>query len=191
MNPEPHPLEPFLPEHARLLMLGSFPPPRKRWSMEFFYPNLQNDMWRIFGEIFFGDRERFLTPDRRAFDRAAIEAFCRERGVALYDTARVVRRLKENASDEFLEIVEPADLGALLRRIPECRDVVTTGGKAAAAAAAALGCDIPGVGDSVPFTFGDRALRLWRMPSSSRAYPRPVAWKAAFYKKAFAACGMC
>jgi len=36
---ERHPLEPFLPGNARLLMLGSFPPPRKRWSMEFFYPN--------------------------------------------------------------------------------------------------------------------------------------------------------
>lgn len=49
---EQHPLEPFLPAGARLLMLGSFPPQRKRWSMEFFYPNLQNDMWRIFGLLF-------------------------------------------------------------------------------------------------------------------------------------------
>ena len=36
MNSERHPLEPFLPENARLLMLGSFPPKRIRWSMEFF-----------------------------------------------------------------------------------------------------------------------------------------------------------
>ena len=51
MNSERHPLEPFLPENARLLMLGSFPPKRIRWSMEFFYPNLQNDMWRIVGYL--------------------------------------------------------------------------------------------------------------------------------------------
>ena len=38
MNSERHPLDPFLPSGARLLMLGSFPPQRKRWSMEFFYP---------------------------------------------------------------------------------------------------------------------------------------------------------
>ena len=56
MNSERHPLEPFLPENARLLMLGSFPPKRVRWSMEFFYPNLQNDMWRIMGLLFFGDK---------------------------------------------------------------------------------------------------------------------------------------
>ena len=54
---EEHPLEPFLPANAKLLMLGSFPPQKKRWSMDFFYPNLQNDMWRIFGLIFFDNKE--------------------------------------------------------------------------------------------------------------------------------------
>ena len=57
---EEHPLKPFLPANAKLLMLGSFPPQRKRWSMDFYYPNLQNDMWRIFGWIFFQDKEHFL-----------------------------------------------------------------------------------------------------------------------------------
>lgn len=35
---ETHPLEPFLPENARLLMLGSFPPPRNKWKMDFTIP---------------------------------------------------------------------------------------------------------------------------------------------------------
>ena len=47
MEIEKHPLEPFLPAKAKLLMLGSFPPQKKRWSMDFYYPNLNNDMWRI------------------------------------------------------------------------------------------------------------------------------------------------
>lgn len=80
---ERHPLEPFLPENARLLMLGSFPPPRRRWSMEFFYPNLQNDMWRIFGYLFFGERNHFLTPDGKAFDRERLEESAPERRSAL------------------------------------------------------------------------------------------------------------
>ena len=86
MNSERHPLEPFLPENARLLMLGSFPPKRIRWSMEFFYPNLQNDMWRIMGLLFFGDKAHFLA-DPKHFDRERIMAFCRTVGLALYDTA--------------------------------------------------------------------------------------------------------
>ena len=56
---EQHPLEPFMPEGTNILMLGSFPPERKRWSMEFFYPNWGNDMWRIWGLIFFDDKQYF------------------------------------------------------------------------------------------------------------------------------------
>ena len=128
--PERHPLEPFLPSGARLLMLGSFPPQRKRWSMDFFYPNLQNDMWRIVGHLFFGDRHHFLRPDRKAFDRERIASFCAQCGIALYDTAEEVIRLKDNASDNFLEVVRETDLAALLDRIPQCCAVVTTGQKA-------------------------------------------------------------
>lgn len=69
MTSELHPLEPFLPVGARLLMLGSFPPQRVRWSMDFFYPNLQNDMWRIVGLVFFGDKGYFLTPDANVSTR--------------------------------------------------------------------------------------------------------------------------
>ena len=42
-NTERHPLQPFLPDGARILMLGSFPPKRERWSMEFYYPNFQKE----------------------------------------------------------------------------------------------------------------------------------------------------
>ena len=48
-----HPFEPFLPKNAKVLMLGSFPPQAKRWSMKFYYPSFINDMWRILGLIFF------------------------------------------------------------------------------------------------------------------------------------------
>ena len=112
---EHHPLEPFLPENAVLLMLGSFPPQKKRWSMDFFYPNLQNDMWRIFGFIFFDDKDYFFSPEK-IFDKERIIAFLREKGIALYDTASCVRRLQDNASDKFLEVVSPTDIGLLLQQ---------------------------------------------------------------------------
>ena len=179
---EQHPLKPFLPEECRLLMLGSFPPERRRWSMEFFYPNFNNDMWRIMGLIFHGDRDRFVVAGERRFDRAAVEAFCTERGIGLYDTACEVRRLAGNASDKFLEVVTPTDIGALLRTVPACRAVAATGEKAAEIFAAAVGCDAPAVGAAVEFGFEGRAMRFYRMPSSSRAYPLSVERKAAVYE---------
>jgi len=72
---------------------------------------------------------------------------------------------------------------ALLARIPACRAVVTTGQKATDTLRAITGCGEPAVGECVPMPFAGRDLTLWRMPSSSRAFPRPVEWKAEFYRK--------
>ncbi len=186
---ERHPLAPFLPDDARLLMLGSFPPKRVRWSMEFFYPNLQNDMWRIMGLLFFDDKSHFLA-DAKHFDRERIMAFCRTIGLALYDTASEVIRLKDNASDNFLQVVQSTDVHGLLERLPECRAVVTTGEKATETLVEQLGCERPVVGGSVPFEHAGRRMQLFRMPSSSRAYPRSVEWKADFYRKMFEKVGI-
>lgn len=187
---EQHPLEPFLPPTARVLMLGSFPPPRKRWSMEFFYPNLQNDMWRIIGLLAAGEKGYFLA-DEKHFDRTRIVHFCQEKGLALYDTSKAVIRLKENASDEFLQVVEEVDLSLLIDRLPRCTDLVATGGKAAEIIAGRLNRgESPRVGEYLLLQYGERTLRFWRMPSSSRAFPRSIEWKAEFYRKLFVASGI-
>ena len=182
---ELHPLQPFLPEGAKLLMLGSFPPQKKRWSMDFFYPNLQNDMWRIFGFIFFGDKDYFLFSDKKAFDKERIICFLTKKGIALYDTASSVRRLQDNASDKFLEVVEPTDLTCLLQRISDCRAVVTTGQKATDVFCTQLHVAEPPVGGKSPFDWGERSMNLYRMPSSSRAYPLKLEKKAEAYRLMF------
>lgn len=179
---EEHPLEPFLPVGAKLLMLGSFPPQKKRWSMDFFYPNLQNDMWRIFGLIYFNDKDHFLFPGKKAFDKERLIDFLTEKGIALYDTATSVRRLQDNASDKFLEVVEPTDIRLLLKQLPQCRAIVTTGQKATDIIRSQIETEEPKVGESSPFAFEDRALHLYRMPSSSRAYPLALEKKANAYR---------
>ena len=185
---ELHPLEPFLPAGATVLMLGSFPPQRIRWSMDFYYPNMQNDMWRIFGIVFFGSRDHFITG--RKFDEGRIRAFCTERGIALSDTARSVVRLNNNASDKFLEVTEPIDLEWTLSRLPACRTIVTTGAKATDTLLPMIGAEEPTVGAYVPFSFSGHDMRLYRMPSSSRAYPKPLEEKVAVYARMFAELGL-
>ncbi len=195
---ETHPLEPFIPDGARLLMLGSFPPPRQRWSMEFYYPNLQNDMWRIFGVVFFGDKDYFLEnafpgntfpgkadKPKRAFSQQRIEEFLTDRKIALSDTAHMVVRQKGNASDKFLEIVESVDLRVLMRRMPDCRAIVTTGDKATATLSSLTGAPEPPVGGCVEFEYDGRSMTHYRMPSSSRAYPLPLDRKAEEYRGMF------
>ncbi|MEG1586219.1 MAG: uracil-DNA glycosylase family protein [Bacteroidales bacterium] len=182
---EIHPLQPFLPPNAVLLMLGSFPPKQNRWSMEFYYPNMQNDMWRIFGLIFFHDKDHFLRVNGKSFDKEKIIAFLKEKGIALSDTATEVIRQKDNASDKHLDVVTPVDLHAMLAQIPECRAIAVTGQKAMDTILTLIDAAEPKVGDYSEFTFEGREMRLYRMPSSSRAYPKPIKTKAESYAKMF------
>ena len=170
-----------MPEGARILFLGSFPPQPHRWCMPFYYPNWINDFWRIMGLIHFGDKDHFTIPGEKRFNEADIRAFCTEHRLAFYDTATEVRRLRDNASDAFLEVVTPTDIPALLKRIPNCRTLVTTGQKATEVVAEAFGCPIPPVGGWEKID----SIKFWRMPSTSRAYPMPLEKKANEYRKLF------
>ena len=183
---ERHPFEPFLPQGCRLLMLGSFPPAPKRWAMKFYYPNFTNDMWRIFGLCFFADKMHFVDEANRTFRLDDIVSFLVSKGIGMYDTACAVRRLKNTASDKDLEVVEPTDLMAMVRNLPRLTDIVTTGQKATDVLCSCflIGRQ-PGVGTSVEFAFEGRTLRLWRMPSSSRAYPMKTERKAEYYDVMF------
>ena len=187
---EIHPLPPFFPQGARLLMMGSFPPKRERWKMEFYYPNFQNDMWRIFGLVFFEDKDYFLTADQKSFCEVRIRQFLEKKGVALTDSGKEVIRQKDNASDKFLEIVRTIDLKEVLKQLPECRAIVTTGQKATDTLLTLIEAEQPKVGGYSEFIFDGRPLRLYRMPSSSRAYPKPLAAKAEDYKRMFRELGM-
>ena len=182
---ETHPLLPFLPENSKILILGSFPPQKKRWSMDFFYPNLNNDMWRIFGIIFFGDKNYFLNETKKEFCKEKIVEFLHKKGVALYDTAQAVRRLNDNASDKFLEIVQPTDIKNLLDKIPLCTAVCTTGQKATDIFLQQFPAKEPKTGEYVDFQHNNKSMRFFRMPSSSRAYPLKLETKAEFYGKMF------
>lgn len=182
---EEHPLKPFLPREAKVLMLGSFPPQQKRWSMDFFYPNFQNDMWRIMGMIFFADKHTFVDIERKRFRQKEVEQFAEEIGIALYDTAEAICRLRNNASDNFLEIVRPTDIERLLSQIPLCRAIVTTGEKATNEIVSRYQVEKPKIGECKLLAIGDHTLQFYRMPSTSRAYPLSLEKKAAYYYAMF------
>jgi len=137
------------------------------------------------GLIHFGDKNHFCIPEQKRFDESAIRSFCSAQGLAFYDTACEVRRLKDNASDAFLEVVSPTDIRALLARIPRCGTLVTTGEKASSIVAQTFGCAVPPVGGCIDLNLPDRPLRFWRMPSTSRAYPLPLEKKAQAYRQLF------
>lgn len=185
-----HPLKPFLPHNAKLLMLGTFPPDKKRWSMDFFYPNFQNDMWRIFGLAFFNDKDFFAIPQKRSFDKIKIESFLREKGIAIFDTAEEAIRLNENASDKYLQITKPADIAKITATLKNCSAIACTGTKAAETLAQIAACETPPQGECTICSINGKTYKFYRMPSSSRAYPKSLAEKAQAYAKMFAEVGL-
>ena len=121
-----------------------------------------------------------------------IRDFLQEKGIAISDTAHQVVRLQGNASDKFLQIVTPLDLAALLAPMPHCDVVMTTGELATDTLVSLMPSETakPAIGAYSEAEFAGRRLRLYRLPSSSRAYPLPLAQKAAAYARFFREIGL-
>ena len=191
-NIEHHPFEPLVYPNVKVMMIGSFPPARSKWRMEFYYPNFQNDMWRIFGLVFFDNKDYFIDVSGKSFDKDLLKSFLKEKGIGIADIGKKVIRLKDNASDKFLEIVEALNFTELLEEIPNCSAFITTGDKSTETLIMHLSQEIkrPPVGGRESFKYLGRDFTLNRMPSSSRPYPMRLAEKAEAYKLCFKEAGI-
>ncbi|MBF7682168.1 uracil-DNA glycosylase family protein [Acinetobacter sp. B5B] len=183
---ETHPLSPFLPSKTKVLLLGSFPPPKNKWKMDFYYPNYQNDMWRIMGIIFFNEKNYFLDLAHKQFKLEQIKEFLITKEIGIFDTAYKVIRKKHNASDLHLHIVEPTNLIELLKKIPDCHTIMTTGEKATQAMMLHFSdTPTPKIGQPSQVKIHQKPFNLYRLPSSSRAYPLALEKKVEAYRQFF------
>ena len=139
-------------------------------------------MWRILGTIYYNDKTHFVDDTGRAFDKEKIVDFLNEVGIAMFDTAIQVRRKTGTASDADLEIIKPTDIAGLLKQIPRCKTIITTGGKATEECAAQMHCKIPAVGSFEIGQLNGKDVKLYRLPSSSRAYPLKLEKKVEAYR---------
>lgn len=199
---EDHPFEPVLPPDATVMMMGTFPPTSDKWTMRFHYPNFYNDMWRIYGKVFFDDVDYFRVGNEKRFDPERIRAFMYERGIASCPTVRQAVRETGNASDKNLTVVTSVDLDLILPQVPKVQALFTTGGKATEVLIDLLDIALPKskhpkTNQSIAYPYewqnDEVALRaksvneltLYRLPSTSRAYPLALDKKIAAYKDFF------
>ncbi|HBC38052.1 MAG TPA: DNA glycosylase, partial [Porphyromonadaceae bacterium] len=72
-------------------------------------------------------------------------------------------------------------------KIPDCKAFATTGEKATETLRSLFPATtpIPKIGNSVTVDFLNKKYKFYRMPSSSRAYPRPLSEKAKIYRQLF------
>ena len=192
---EKHPFKPFLPPGCKVVLCGTFPPKPEKWSMDFFYPNFYNDMWRIFGMIFLGDKEIFFDRDKKRIDKEAIQKLLNSEKIGIGETVTEAIRTRDNASDKYLEVVKMVNLPELLSKIPDCNHFVTTGEKAAKVIASLTSTLVPEVGSKTECEIKMengiiKKFYHWRMPSTSRAYPMKLEKKAEFYRHMFEEIGI-
>ncbi len=186
---ESHPFPPFIPKDAEILFMGTFPPKPDRWSMDFYYPNWINDMWRIMGILFYGNKEQFCDREHKTFYLNELKQFLCDKRIALHDTGAKVVRLKDNAADKFLDIVKPVDLESMISAIPDLKAIATTGEKAAGVIAMITDTEAPKVGESIEINYMGRKFLHYRLPSTSRAYPLSIDKKSQVYGKMFSELG--
>lgn len=65
-----------------MMLMGTFPPPPDKWCIAFHYPNFKNNMWRVYGLVFFDDATYFQAASENVFDAKKIKTFLWESGIA-------------------------------------------------------------------------------------------------------------
>ena len=184
---EQHPFAPVLPKDATIMMMGTFPPTEDKWAMPFHYPNFYNDMWRIYGEVFFADADHFRVDAEKRFDPQRIIDFMHERGIASCPTVRSAIREQGNAADKHLQVVDAVDLDQVLSQVPKVHTLFTTGGKATEILLSLIDNPpkLPKTNQHIDYPYPSRALTLYRLPSTSRAYPLAFNKKVEAYRTFF------
>lgn len=98
-----HPIPAFVPENAKILVLGSFPSVRSR-ETGFFYGHKQNRFWKVLAAVF-SDKEPETIREKKAF--------LSKNNVALWDVIGSCEIT--GSSDASIKNAEPNDIPSLVK----------------------------------------------------------------------------
>lgn len=125
-----HPYEPFIPEHATKLIVGTLPPPRftigelKPDDVNFCYGSRDGFLWPILDRLF--DLNLKYENTQAAVNQR--KHFLVKRGIGICDVVESSRRSKIDASDLGMKEVELRNLLGILRKNPLIDTLLFTGG---------------------------------------------------------------
>ena len=162
---EVHPLAPFLPDGARVLMLGQLSAQARALVDGILLPQSSKRHVADHGAALFRRQGPFPGRSQAFRPRTHPWLFAGRSG-----WRSTIRPAKSSAfgttprTTSCKSCDRPTWCG-LLDRLPECRAVVTTGEKATETLVGQLRCQRPAVGGSAPFEYAGRRMQLFRMPS--------------------------
>lgn len=125
-----HPYEPFIPENATKLIVGTLPPPRfttgilKEGDVDFCYGSRDGLLWIVLDKLF--DLNLKFENTAEAIEQR--ERFLAERGIGICDMVESSRRVKIDASDIGMQEVELRNMIQILKDHPRIETLLFTGG---------------------------------------------------------------
>ncbi len=125
-----HPYQPFIPETATKLIVGTLPPPRftkrqlRQDDVDFCYGSGDGQLWVILDRIFDLDLKFENTPEAVKQRKD----FLIKRGIGICDVVESSRREKIDASDIGMQKVELRDMISILKKHPKVDTLLFTGG---------------------------------------------------------------
>ncbi|MNK25808.1 hypothetical protein D3C87_441360 [compost metagenome] len=131
MENELHPWNWFAPENSRALIIGTFPPTKRNWSFDFFYPNKANLFWKVISNIAKSEMKHHageLAVDER-------KNILRQLHLAITDMGKHIIRHENSSLDENLAVVEYMNIFQILDENPTIQKLIFTSssGKVSAA----------------------------------------------------------
>jgi hypothetical protein len=97
LSHQPHPFGHYIPDTAKTLIIGTFPPPEHRWAFRFFYPNKTNLMWQILFKLAKAEDRQEDAVDLR-------KEVLKKLRVGITDMGHTIQRKSKNAYDENLDL---------------------------------------------------------------------------------------
>ncbi len=125
-----HPYEPYIPEDATKLVVGTLPPPRfttgelKAGDVNFCYGSRDGQLWPILDRIF-DLKLKFETTPEATQQR---KDFLHRRQIGICDIVASAQREKIDATDLGMQDVELRDLVSYLKQYPSVHTLLFTGG---------------------------------------------------------------
>jgi len=122
MQEEIHPWNWYIPAGAKTVIIGTFPPTRRNWSFDFFYPNKNNYFWKIMARIA-GRPLLHISGEEAVNERKEL---LNRLLLGVSDMGQIIRRKTDSSLDQNLEIVAYMDIFKLLQENPSVRKLIFT-----------------------------------------------------------------
>lgn len=111
-----------IPE-MKVLILGSYPPHLDKWSFPFYYPNKQNNFWKILAAINNAELNYF-EGDIAVNERKQL---MRNLKIGVQNMGKVIYRKGKSSLDADIEIKEFQDILAIIKKHPELKKIILSG----------------------------------------------------------------